>query len=179
MNKIIKNISLSAVALSLIISPFTVSAQEPTDIVDTAAGAGLSTLVSFVQTSDSELGTELEDTLRNAQGITVFAPTNKAFDSLPRIVNRALEKDPSLLPKILTYHVVGSKIESGDIPRFTRVETLQGDDLFARKFNNGKVRINLSNVVTADVFVDANDSVVHVIDRVLIPWREVFKSLRK
>ena len=48
------------------------------DLVDTAVGAGnFKTLVKLVQ----DLG--LEQTLRNARGVTVFAPTDDAFAKLP------------------------------------------------------------------------------------------------
>jgi len=166
----IKKISLSMAAVAMLMAPVTAFAEEGTIVDKAVATPDLSTLVDLVVTAD--LAGALSDTEAD---YTVFAPTNKAFERLPRIVSRAIENDPELLSKILLYHVVDGSIASNEVPRFARVETLSERAVFVRNIK-GKVLVNNAKVVIADV--DASNGVVHVIDKVLIPWRDVFSSIR-
>ena len=122
---------------------------------------------SLVSALDSQ---GLVDTLTNDGPFTVFAPTNEAFERLPNYVKRALERNPDLLAEILKYHVVSGTIESSDIGRYQKIDTLEGSSLTARSMRSS-VRINNASVVQADI--QASNGVVHVIDRVLIP-RSIF-----
>ncbi len=78
-------------------------AQDP---VATAASNNpeLSTLVTAVKKAG------LVDTLNNAENITVFAPSNDAFDKIPKADLDKLLADKEELTKVLTYHVVGEDI---------------------------------------------------------------------
>jgi uncharacterized surface protein with fasciclin (FAS1) repeats len=99
---------------------------------------------------------------------TVFAPTDAAFAKLPAGTVQSLLKPQNKrkLQALLKYHVVGRKIRASQIPfGRTHVGTLNGQSLSVRK--HGGVRVNQSNVVTADV--RASNGVIHVIDKVLIP----------
>lgn len=131
------------------------------DIVDKAVNTpALSTLVSLVTQAD------LVGTLQSAGPFTVFAPTNDAFASMPAFLTRALERDPSLLKSVLTYHVVSGKTMAADVPRVGRIDAVNGDRLLVRKNDSG-VHVNNARVVIADV--GATNGVVHVIDKVLVP----------
>ena len=83
-------------------------------IVENASQAkNLTTLVAAVK----EAG--LVDTLSGPGPFTVFAPTNAAFDKLPKATVEGLMK-PDMkadLQKILTYHVVAGKIDAAEIAR--------------------------------------------------------------
>ena len=109
----------------------------------------------------------LVDTLVAAQDITVFAPTNDAFAKVPQSTLDSLLANPSLLTRVLTYHVVPQRIQSGDIPMGeTDVTSLSGDHLTV--VNNGmSVRVNNSTVIKADIM--ASNGIIHCIDSVLIP----------
>ena len=82
---------------------FTGMAQDP---VATAASNNpvLSTLVTAVKAAG------LVDTLNNAQGITVFAPTNDAFTKIPSATLNSVLANKAELTKILTYHVVSGRL---------------------------------------------------------------------
>src|ERR1700743_2542593 len=56
----------------------------------------------------------LVETLEGAGPFTVFAPTNKAFDKLPKGTVETLVKpeNKAKLTSILTYHVVSGKLDS-------------------------------------------------------------------
>src|ERR1700761_1641338 len=59
----------------------------------------------------------LVETLEGAGPFTVFAPTNEAFDKLPKGTVETLVKpeNKAMLTKILTYHVVAGKWSSADL----------------------------------------------------------------
>lgn len=133
-------------------------------IVDIAASdSNFSTLVAAVKAAG------LADTLATTENITVFAPTNAAFEKLPAGTVEDLLKpeNKEKLQSILKYHVVGSKIKSSGINAGeTNVSTLQGSDIKVTK-NEGGVTINNANVVKADL--KASNGVIHVIDTVILP----------
>jgi uncharacterized surface protein with fasciclin (FAS1) repeats len=100
---------------------------------------------------------------------TVFAPTNAAFARLPKSTLAAVGKDPALLKKVLTYHVVQGKTPAAKVVALDgkSVKTLEGQKV-AVSLRGGKVYLNGSTQVTkTDVM--ASNGVIHVINRVLIP----------
>lgn len=140
-------------------------AQPELDLVDTAVSAGLSTLVAAVGAAG------LEGALRGEGPLTVFAPTDAAFDRLPEglVAELLLPENVELLQELLLYHVVAGEVLSSDLRSFQRVEMLSGDKTWVFKNRRGEVRVNFSRVVAADV--RATNGVAHVIDGVLIPPR--------
>lgn len=111
---------------------------------------------------------------------TVFAPTNEAFDALPKGTVETLLKpeNKDQLGKILTCHVVAADAFSKDIMKMIDadegehpIRTVGGCILTARH-HGGKITIedengNVANVTIADV--DQSNGVIHVIDKVLLP----------
>jgi uncharacterized surface protein with fasciclin (FAS1) repeats len=167
-----KKLFAGAFALAITVAVSTPSAQAA-DVVDTAvATPALSTLVELVTAAG------LVQTLKDAEGITVFAPTNEAFEKLPRSITRAIEADPSILTKILTYHVAPEELMASDVVGMKRIETLQGRDIRVRVMGD-TVRLNSSKVIATDIETD--NATVHLIDRVLFyPGivRDVVRALR-
>ena len=89
--------------------------HEPLDIVSLAkSNSNLSILAEAIQAAD------LEKTLRAAGPFTVFAPTNQAFENLLqnelKVSKTELLANKTLLTSVLTYHVLGTKVMSGDVP---------------------------------------------------------------
>jgi len=135
------------------------------DIVDTAVAAGtFKTLVAAATAA------KLVDTLKGNGPFTVFAPTDEAFAKLPEGTVDGLLKDIPKLTAVLTYHVVAGKVPASDVIQHPKLTTLQGQDLKvdASKWHFHKnVKINDAEIVKADVAAD--NGVIHVIDKVLIP----------
>ena len=130
-------------------------------VADKAIDAGFSTLVAAV------VKAELLPALSNPYTeLTVFAPTNAAFDALALALGTDLNGILALpnLADVLLYHVTAGNIVSGDLTNGS-VEMLNGDDVVV-DITNG-VQINDANVTTANV--EADNGVVHVIDAVLLP----------
>lgn len=97
--------------------------------------------------------------------LTVFAPTNDAFEAIGITSLDNLSADD--LAPILQYHVLSSEVKAADLPvTGSAVTTLNGD--FYLSINTNGVYINgISEVVATDI--DQGNGVVHVIDRTLQP----------
>ncbi|MEM8599425.1 MAG: fasciclin domain-containing protein [Bacteroidota bacterium] len=132
-------------------------------IADLAAQTdALATLKAAVDAA--ELGAAL-----SADGpMTVFAPTNDAFNALPEGTVESLvqPENQDALRGILTYHVVAGKLTAADLSDGQMLETLTGAMLEVSVTDEG-VMINGAKVAMADVM--ASNGVVHVIDGVLLP----------
>jgi uncharacterized surface protein with fasciclin (FAS1) repeats len=135
------------------------------DIVDTAVAAGsFKTLVTAVKAAG------LVDTLKGKGPFTVFAPNDEAFAKLPKGTVEGLLKDIPKLKAVLTYHVVSGKVMAADVVKLKTAETVQGQEvkIDAAKWHlHMNPKINDANVVKADVVAD--NGVIHVIDKVLLP----------
>jgi uncharacterized surface protein with fasciclin (FAS1) repeats len=133
-----------------------------TDIVTTALGdPRLSILTKAIGAAG------LGDTLKGAGPFTVFAPTDDAFNALPKGVLNSLLKpqNKDLLTKVLSYHVVGGSIKAGDVVTGD-VASVEGTALKLVS-KAGVVTVNDAAVLTGDVA--ASNGVVHIIDHVLVP----------
>lgn len=130
-------------------------------VADKAIDGGFSTLVAAVV--KAELLPALSDPFTE---LTVFVPTNAAFDALALALGTDLNGILALpnLADVLLYHVTAGNVVSGDLTNGS-VEMLNGDDVVV-DITNG-VQINDANVITANV--EADNGVVHVIDAVLLP----------
>jgi transforming growth factor-beta-induced protein len=101
--------------------------------------------------------------------LTVFAPTDTAFDALPGGVLTYLLENVDMLSSVLLYHVAAGRTFSSDLVDGMEIETLldQRENEFTVGIINGTVTINDTTVVAADI--TALNGVIHKIDGVLIP----------
>lgn len=138
-------------------------------VVDVAIDNGFTTLVAAVV--EGRLLPALTDPFST---LTVFAPTNQAFDQLATAlgVNATdLLSDPNLVD-VLTYHVLGTEVEAADVTNGAIVTPLNpANTLKMTKTTTGNVFANQAQVTTADV--GADNGVVHVINSVLLPLETV------
>lgn len=148
---------------ALMLLPISAAQAASKDIVDVAAGAGkFNTLVTAVKAAG------LVDTLKSKGPFTVFAPTDEAFAKLPAGTVETLLKpeNKAQLVKILTYHVVPSKIMSKDIAgKKAEVASVEGNKLSVDATKG--VQVDGAKVVAADVA--ASNGVIHIIDTVIMP----------
>ena len=115
----------------------------------------------------------LVKTLSSKGPFTVFAPTNEAFDKLPKGTVETLVKPESkaTLTKILTYHVVAGKLRAADLTDGKKLKTVEGEVLTVKN-SGGNVTLTdakggTSTVTIADV--NQSNGVIHVVDTVLMP----------
>lgn len=140
----------------------TVTGRAADDIVATAKSTGtFNTLVAALDAADKT------SMLQEKGPYTVFAPTDEAFDKLPKGTVEGLLKpeNKDKLGKILAYHVMKGSVMAKDV-KTMKAPTANGADLNV-KVSDGKVMVNDANVVKADV--KASNLVIHVIDKVLMP----------
>jgi uncharacterized surface protein with fasciclin (FAS1) repeats len=108
----------------------------------------------------------LVTSMANAGPFTVFAPTNAAFDKLPKGTLEDLLKpeNKGKLTDILYHHVLTSALEADS---FTDGQTLTMFDgkpaTFARK--NGALYIEGAKVITS---IRASNGMVHIVDAVVL-----------
>ena len=122
----------------------------------------------------------LVETLQSKGPFTVFAPTNAAFDKLPKGTVETLVKpeNKEMLTSILTYHVVPGKISSKDLMKMMKAnggkyiaKTVQGEeltlwmkgkDIYVKDAKGGSAKVTIAEV-------NQSNGMIHVIDTVLMP----------
>ncbi|SFN63049.1 Uncaracterized surface protein containing fasciclin (FAS1) repeats [Bizionia echini] len=132
------------------------------------------TLVAAVKAAD------LVDALSSKGPFTVFAPTNSAFDKLPKgtVDNLLMTENKMMLQTILKYHVASGKWNASDIMKAiekgngkAKIETLsggiltawmKGKDLYLSDENGSSAQVTIADV-------NQSNGVIHVIDAVLLP----------
>jgi uncharacterized surface protein with fasciclin (FAS1) repeats len=119
-----------------------------------------STLVKALKAAD------LVETLSGEGPYTVFAPTNAAFNKLPKATLAKLLKNKEELKKVLTYHVVSGAVTSKAL-KAGSVATVEGGNVTV-KIRGKSIKINNANVINP-YDVKASNGVIHSIDTVLTP----------
>ncbi|MCV9932839.1 fasciclin domain-containing protein [Flavobacterium sp. LS1R47] len=122
----------------------------------------------------------LVETLESKGPFTVFAPTNEAFNKLPKGTVETLLKPENIktLQNILTYHVVAGKMNASDIAKAikmgggkatlktvsggTLTAWMKGKDLYISDESGNKAKVTIADV-------NQSNGVIHVIDTVLLP----------
>lgn len=155
----------------------TIKVNTPQDqnIVQVAAGnENFTTLVAAVKAAG------LVDVLSGNNEFTVFAPTNAAFDKLPKgtVASLLLPENKDALTDILMYHVVVGEYKAAAVVKDIKdnggkfsVNTLKGEKI--------TLMMDGANVVIQDAKggksviimtdVDASNGVIHAVESVLMP----------
>jgi transforming growth factor-beta-induced protein len=149
--------------------------DDPGTIAAVAADSNLTALVAAADKAG------LVDALSAADAtLTVFAPTNAAFDALATTLGFAdagtmvAALDGQTLAKILTYHVLPARKTAAQLTAGTEPTLYTFDGAPARLSiaTSGGVRVTdavLTQARVARANVAARNGVVHVIDKVLVP----------
>ncbi len=148
----------------------------------------------FVKGVQSVVG--LVETLNGPGPFTIFVPTDEAFDRLSADQQANLLTDPGKLAKVMKYHVVPGLYTAADMLDHIFLKTLEGPrlrvwaDIYETPLGDVEVetagdalnyiahdtvttavresiKINGGHVLQADV--SADNGIIHVIDKVLIP----------
>ena len=120
------------------------------------------TLVAAVKAAD------LVDSLANPGPFTVFAPTNAAFDKLPKGTVEGLLKADKIedLKNILEYHVIVGTFKKENLQDGQVIGMANGGNITVT-VKDGKTLINGESQILASV--PASNGIVHVMDTVLLP----------
>jgi uncharacterized surface protein with fasciclin (FAS1) repeats len=122
----------------------------------------------------------LVEILQSAGPFTVFAPTNSAFEMLPKGTVETLLKpeNKNMLTGVLTYHVVAGRIDATELARLIKegngkaeLKTVAGGKLWASMKGNKVMLMDekggVATVTIKDVY--QSNGVIHVIDHVVLP----------
>ena len=137
-------------------------ADEVKNVVHIASGSkDHTTLVAALKAAD------YVDSLANPGPFTVFAPTNAAFDKLPKGTVDGLLKPEKKgdLKNILQYHVTVSTYQVKDFKDGDTLAMANGQKVTLH-VKGGKVSVNDANIIAT---VPASNGIVHVLDGVLLP----------
>jgi OOP family OmpA-OmpF porin len=96
--------------------------------------------------------------------VTLFAPSNEAFDAIPADVLGWLQNDPELLTRVLSHHVVEGVIPGADLVDGD-LTALDGSPLTVVVGST----ISVGGATLIGVDITASNGIVHVIDAVILP----------
>jgi uncharacterized surface protein with fasciclin (FAS1) repeats len=129
------------------------------DVLDTmASDGGFKTMLTAIKTAG------MEDTFKAAGPITVFAPNDEAFAKMPKKKFTALMGDKAALKKLISHHVVNTKITKAEVDA-GKVATLDGSEVKLSVTDGVKI----DNVPVAGEGMHADNGVVHTMTAVLMP----------
>ena len=152
--------STAALAALLLSLAGCATAPAPAPLADTLSReAQLSTFNRLV----AQAG--LQDSLRAAGPLTVFAPSDDAFKAVPAKTMEALAADPAQLKAVLSYHIISAKLVSADV-QTASLKTLQGGSVATARAGSF---VTVEDAMVQQADIGATNGVAHVIDRVLMP----------
>ena len=142
--------------------------QEILDVVGTIVAPAFfnkdfSTLIAAVNAADEDILSVLLGNGPSDNGITLFAPTNAAFEA----AGITTLPDAATLSAVLKYHVLDGTVGSGDLPSGSADISTLGGDFYLSNVSSGVFINGSTQVVITDI--TGSNGVVHVIDRTLIP----------
>ena len=132
------------------------------DVVKVAVGSkDHTTLVAALKAA------EYVDVLSNAGPFTVFAPTNAAFDLLPKGTLDDLVKpeNKNTLRDILEYHVYVGVLKDALMSDGMTYGMANGQSVTIGN-KDGKMTVNGANIIAT---VPASNGIIYVVDAVLLP----------
>ena len=158
----LKRLLVAAAAIAMIVLPVGSATAAPSkNIVETAAGSPqFSTLVSLVKKAG------LVGTLSGKTNYTVFAPTNAAFNKVPKKTLNELASNKAMLRKVLLYHVLPGKVPAAKVLKTKSAKTAKGSKVtFSVR---GKTAfVNDAKITKTDI--RCSNGIVHAINGVLLP----------
>lgn len=150
----------------------TPAASAPTEVAPAATAVPAENVIALLQSRSefstllSAIGTAgLTEALSGPNAVTLFAPTNDAIAALPPSIVERLLANPTALAGVLRYHIAPGRYSAADL-RTVAPATLNGR-LLTITPQGDSLLVNDATVLAADI--PAGNSMVHVIDRVLVP----------
>ena len=120
-----------------------------------------------LQAFSAAIGTAGLATLLDGSGpITIFAPTDRAFERIPSEERASLLGDSSRLAEVLRHHVVTGRVSAPRVTKPRKVTPEFGDDLELTRSDRG-FHVDQARIVKTNI--RATNGVIHAIDRVLDP----------
>ena len=134
------------------------------DLIDALKAAGQFT--TFIKGADA---TNLTGLLKSNKNLTVFAPTDAAFQALPAAELQRLQSDKAAMQKFILHHVINAPVDSAEIKGARGgVPSGAGDQIMLDGSDEaGALKADGATIVQTDI--RTNSGLLHVVDRVLTP----------
>ena len=204
MNRSLRSLGLGAVAAGLLLTAVACSSDSDESSSSTTAAAPTTTAAPTTSTSAGaatgnlvEVATQAGDfttlvalveaaglagTLSGEGPLTVFAPTDEAFEAAAAELGVSfdalaayLTENPDVLTQILTYHVVAGEVPAATVLTLggQSVETVEGGS-FTVNVDSATDAVTLTDAVgreikVVDVNVAASNGLIHIVDKVMLP----------
>lgn len=132
------------------------------DLVETVVAGEFNTLVAAVKTAG------LIDVLKGKGPLTLFVPTDEAFEKLPKGTLASLlePENRERLRAILESHVVAGRYPAAQLAKQDQLKSLSGRRIEVAAHGDG-VKVDDARVIQTDIVT--SNGVVHVIDAVILP----------
>lgn len=152
----------SSLALAALI--FASSNASAKNIVETAKASGQFTILLKAATAAG-----MDKTLAEPGPYTVFAPTDAAFNALPPGMLDKLMKpeNKDMLKKVLGYHTLFGRLDTKDLKEDKSAATTTIGQPVVLQKKGGAIMVNEATITQPDM--PADNGVIHVIDKVLMP----------
>lgn len=111
---------------------------------------------------------KLDTRLQQPGCITIFPPTNDAFDKLDAGVKNLIDTNVDALRNLLLYHMTDCCLCSASVMSSWNPTTLEGERIRLSCADGGR-RFDVNDALAVEVDHVARNGVGHVIDKVLIP----------
>lgn len=136
------------------------------NLVDTAAAEG-----SFHTLGKALEAANLINVLKGPGPYTVFAPTDEAFEKLPKdtLANWLKPENKAELISVLKYHVLPGRASALDIEKLTAPKMMQGQTATITK-EGDKLRIDEATITKPDIA--SSNGIIHAINMVNVPTKQ-------
>ena len=121
-------------------------------------------LIAAVQAADPAV----IELLTKKGKLTVFAPTDGAFEAIGLNLDNIDDIDQGFLTEVLAYHVVPGNRLAVDVLATSRFRSVQGNFFFQANGVLTDAVGRTSNIIVTDVLAD--NGVIHAIDAVILPF---------
>lgn len=140
-------------------SPMDMNTQDK-DIVVNMANAG-----NFSKLHNAMKAANLVTSYKGIGPFTLFAPTDEAFDKLPKGKLESLLRDKEALAAIINLHVIKGAVLAKDI-QASESQSIQGGTLTFAANDSG---FNVNGARISRQEIEASNGVIHAIDTVMMP----------
>ncbi|MGB5394063.1 MAG: fasciclin domain-containing protein, partial [Lutimonas sp.] len=143
------------------------------DIVDIAAALAnsgdASEFTVLVSLLTNPAYADITEAIKDADNITVFAPTDAAFAEISAVIPTLTEEQ---IATVLRYHATNGRVFSTQLVNNQVIPMLSGQNTRVRITDGAVALQDLSggrNANVVEVNVHGSNGVIHVIDKVLLP----------
>jgi uncharacterized surface protein with fasciclin (FAS1) repeats len=161
MKKVIVIMVLLALVAALATPFVTAQVGSQRTVLENLANIGeFSTMLGAVRAAG------LDNVLKGPGQFTIFAPTNAAFDKLPKNQLNALMNDQPRLSSLMQYHAVPGKMSYSDLSMMTDVKTVDGKTL-PINIKDGALMVGGTKILSQGI--DSKNGIIYPVDGVMMP----------